>query len=65
MKSGKAVISNTNLAGSKDMSDVKVIKTIVKGDETLMAVQQETVTRPMPTAMNRFRILYILWMREC
>ncbi|THV60453.1 hypothetical protein [Chryseobacterium candidae] len=54
MKSGKAVISNTNLAGSKDMNDVKVIKTIVKGDETLMAVQQETVTRPMPTAMNRF-----------
>jgi hypothetical protein len=36
------------------MNDVKVIKTIVKGDETLMAVQQETVTRPMPTTMNRF-----------
>lgn len=54
MKTGKAVISNTNLAGSKDMSDVKVIKTIVKGDEVLMAVQQETVTRPMPSGMNRF-----------
>ncbi|MFC3159219.1 hypothetical protein SAMN05443633_103132 [Chryseobacterium arachidis] len=54
IKSGKSVISNTNLAGAKDMSDVKVIKTIVKGDEVLMAVQQETITRPLPTAMNRF-----------
>lgn len=54
IKSGKAVISNTNLAGAKDMNDVKVIKTIVKGDEVLMAVQQEKISRPMPTAMNRF-----------
>ncbi len=54
MKSGKAVISNTNLGGDKDMNDVKVIKTIIKGEDILMAVQQETVTRPMPTAMNRF-----------
>ncbi|MCW3160023.1 hypothetical protein [Chryseobacterium oryctis] len=54
IKSGKAIISNTNLAGSKDMNDVKVIKTIVKGDEVLMAIQQETVTRPQETPMNRF-----------
>ncbi|PWN70205.1 hypothetical protein C1631_009450 [Chryseobacterium phosphatilyticum] len=54
MKSGKAVISNTNLGGDKDMNDVKVIKTIIKNDDILMAVQQETVTRPMPSTMNRF-----------
>ncbi|AZA80579.1 hypothetical protein C1637_12930 [Chryseobacterium lactis] len=54
LKSGKAVISNTNLGGDKDMNDVKVIKTIIKGDDILMAIQQETVTRPLPTTMNRF-----------
>lgn len=54
IRSGKGVISTTNLSGSKDMSDVKVIKTIVKDNEVLMAVQQESITRPLPTAMNRF-----------
>lgn len=54
IQSGKAVISTTNLSGSKDMSDVKVIKTIIKGDDVLMAVQQESVTRPLPSTMNRF-----------